>query len=177
MIVPRIALGLLAAAYAVTFFLSEREWGLTNIPRVEEVDTLPETDRLAAVRRYTQIGSGLLPYLPRERARRAASVAEEGQRLKVGFSYREISILRVPVWASEDNGLVTYLELPSWYQIALINEDQIRLLERISGRSYAGYSFPRWKHMWGWLFLLGLLGWYLLHRRALAKWREETGII
>jgi hypothetical protein len=177
MIVPRIALGLLAAAFAVTFFLSEREWGLTNMPRVAEVDTLPETPRLAAVRRYTQIGSGLLPYLPRERARRAASVAEEGQRLKVGFSYREISILRMPIWASEDNGLVTYLELPSWYQIALINEDQVRLLERITGRSYSGYSFPRWRHMWGWLFLLGLIGWYLLHRRALARWREETGII
>jgi hypothetical protein len=177
MIVPRIVLGLLAAAFAITFFLSEREWGLTSMPRVEAVDTLPDTPELAAVRHYTQIGSGLLPYLPRERARHAASLAQEGQRLKVGFSYREVSILRVPIWASEDNGLVTYFELPSWYQIALINADQVRLLERISGRSYSGYSFPRWKHMWGWLFLLGLIGWYLLHRRALARWREETGII
>ncbi|MEA3015370.1 MAG: hypothetical protein QOI38_92 [Sphingomonadales bacterium] len=177
MIVPRIALGLLAAAFAVTFFLSEREWGLTSMPRVEAIDTLPDTPELAAVRRYTQIGSGLLPYLPRERAGKAASVARAGQPLRVGFSYREVSILRLPIWASEDNGLVTYLELPAWYQIALINPDQVRLLERISGRSYSDYSFPVWKHMWGWLFLLGLIGWYLLHRRALAKWREETGII
>ncbi|HEX8366868.1 MAG TPA: hypothetical protein VF603_16430 [Allosphingosinicella sp.] len=177
MIVPRIALGLLAAAFALAFFLSEREWGLTSMPRVEAIDTLPATPELAAVRRYTEIGSGLLPYLPRERARKAAALRVERQPLRVGFSYREISILRLPIWAAEDNGLVTYIELPSWYQIALINDDQVRLLERISGRSYSGYSFPRWKHMWGWLFLLGLIGWYLLHRRAVAKWREETGII
>jgi hypothetical protein len=83
----------------------------------------------------------------------------------------------LPLWASGEAGLVTYFETPIGWQVALMGPDQVRLLERISGRSYADYSFPFWKHMWGWLFVLGLVVWYLLHRRAEAKWREETGII
>jgi hypothetical protein len=177
MIVPRIALGLLALAFAVVFFISDREWGLTSMPRVEAIDTLPDRPELAQVRFYTQMGSGLLPYTPRERSRRAPAETQRELPLKVGYAYRELSILRLPLWAQEEGGIVTYFEMPEGYHIALLNPDQLGLLERISGRSYSDYNFPLWRHMWGWLFGLGLIGWYLLHRRAEAKWREETGII
>jgi|GEM_PF-5732740 len=177
MIVPRVALGILAVAFLAVFLISNREWGLTSAPRVEHVDTLPDDPALAAVRRYTEFGSGILPYTSRERSRRAGAAREERPPIKVGFAIREVSVLRLPIWASDEFGLVTYFERPDGYQIALMNEDQIGLLERISGRSYAGRSFALWKHLWGWLFVLGLIGWYLLHRRALAKWREETGVI
>lgn len=177
MIVPRVALGLLALAFAIVFFVSDREWGLTSMPRVETIDVLPDRPELAQVRFYTEMGSGVLPYTSREGSRRAAADAQPRPPLKIGFAYREISILRLPFWAHEEGGIVTFFEMPNGYQVALINADQLRLLERISGRGYSGFSFPLWRHLWGWLFVLGLLGWYLLHRRAEARWREETGII
>jgi hypothetical protein len=177
MIVPRIALGLLALAFLAVFLVSDREWGLTSAPRVEHLDTLPDDPALAPVRRYTEFGSGVLPYTSRERSRRAAAAREGRPPIKVGFAIREVSILRVPLWASDEYGLVTYFERAEGYRIALMSEEQVALLERLSGRSYAGRSFALWRHLWGWLFVLGLIAWYLLHRRAAAKWREETGII
>jgi hypothetical protein len=177
MMVPRIVLGLLAAAFALNFFLSDREWGLTSMPAVEAIDTLPDRPELASVRHYTEIGSGLLPYTARRRAAHADDPVDPRPPVRVGYAYRELSILRLPLWASEEAGLVTYFETRAGWQIAIMVPEQVRLLERMSGRSYSGYSFPFWKHMWGWLFALGLVLWYVLQRRAEAKWREETGII
>lgn len=174
MMLPRIVLGLLAAAFAINFFLSDREWALTSLAAVEPVETLPDRPELYSVRSYTEI---LLPYTARRRAARADDPVEQRPQLRVGYAYRELSILRLPLWASEEAGLVTYFETPLGWQIALMGPEQLRMLEGITGRSYSEYSFPFWKHMWGWLFVLGLIVWYLLHRRADAKWREETGII
>ena len=177
MIVPRIALGILVAAFLAVFLTSDREWALTSAPRVQHVDTLPDDPALAPVRRYTEFGSGILPYTSRERSRHASAARQLRPPIKVGFAIREVSILRLPLWAFDENGLVTYFEARNGYQIALMNEEQIRLLERITGRTYSDERFALWRHIWGWLFALGLIGWYLLYRRADAKWREETGII
>ena len=167
----RIFLSLLAVAMAAVLLLSERPWGLTSSPRVEEVAILPDDPRLEPVRRYTQWGSGMLPYVS-ERARKAA--ANEIPPLKLGWTYREWNMLGMPFYASAEpyggNGFVTYLELTGGIKVAVINDDQMALLEELAGRSLSeGYSFAWYRHVWGWLFVIGLLVWHWLSSREIKR--------
>lgn len=167
----RLFLILLALAMAAVLFLSDRPWGLTSSPRVAEVAVLPDDSRLAAVRRYTQWGSGLIPYVS-ERAKAAAMSPHPP--LKLGWTYREWNMLGMPFYARAEpyggNGFVTYLELSGGIKLAVINDDQMALLEGLSRRSLdEGYDFKWYEHVWGWLFVIGILVWHLLSSREIKR--------
>ena len=162
--ISRSVLGIVVVATAVMVFLSDRPWNMTSVPRIAEVAVLPDTPAFADVRRYTESGSGILPYVGREPPR--ASQAEPP--LKLGWTYREISGLRLPFWASDEFGFVTYIEQPRGLQFGVLSPAQIGEIEqRLGHRFTADYRFPWYLHLWGWLPFIGLIVWtWLWHREA-----------
>ena len=155
----RLLLALIAAAMAAVLFLSDRPFGLTDMVRIEELAVLPDGERLDPVRSYTEIGSGLIPYFPGE----AVARPEGRPRLKLGWVYREFSAFRMPLFARSEFGPVTFLELPSGRQFAMLSPEQTALIDELAGRRLAqSRSFAWYRHLWGWLIVLALIGWTLL---------------
>jgi hypothetical protein len=170
MIASRLVLAALVLFVAANLFLGDRPWSLTSSPRIAEIDTLPDNPALASVRRYTEIGSGTLPYPVR---RTPPAPATETVPLRIGWAYREVSLVGMPLWAYPEGGLVTYFERPDGYQVALIGPEQAALLGTIAGRDYASLSFPWYRYNWGFLLPLGILFWTWLRRRELRLAEER----
>lgn len=167
--IARIFLAVLVVAVAAVLFLSDRPWHLSSTPRVDEVALVPDTSGLADVRRYTEVGLAQLPYMARQ-----ARPGTARPPLKLGWSYRELSLLRMPFWASNEVGYVTYLEFPDHIRIAMLSPAQISRLEQQTGHRFTqDYSFPWHRHLWGWLLFVGLIIWTLLWRRE-ANLAEEA---
>lgn len=176
MIVPRLWLAFLAVSFAVCLYFSDRDWSLTNMPRIEELGEVEESAELVAALGRGGSQPGILPYTARQKASRQEEPRDRPPMPRIGYSYRELSILRVPIWGHADQGIVLFLEMPEGYYFVPLDEAQVRALDRVLGTSYADYRFPFWEHLWGWLFLLGLIVWTILHLRAGARLaEEETG--
>lgn len=168
-------MGALVLALVAVMFLSGRPVPPQNLPRIEAIETLPDGAKLAKVRRFTEYGSGILPYTKLERMEREKADWNR-QPLKLGFSYREVTFAALPIIAYREYGLVTYLEEPGGYRIAILQPKQVELLQELTGRDYSGYSFPYWKHLWGWLFVIGFIVAACLYFLEEARRREELGI-
>lgn len=165
----RTLLAAIALAVAAALLLSDRPVGLTDMMRIEEIAILPDSGRLEPVRRYTMIGSGLIPYMPGE----PAPPATARPPIKLGWVYREISGLRMPFFAASQFGPVTFVELAQGRQYALMGPEQLAELDARAGRAMtAGYSFQWYKRLWGWLIVFALIGWTLLRRRE-ERIRED----
>ena len=155
-----ILLAALAIGMAVAFYLSPRGYMLTNMPRVALVEELPAQTDAAKLRRFLDYSAILLP-----RAERNAQTVRV--RPALGFSYRELSILRVPLLAYPDQGYVLYVEGPKQVQMVPLDADYLKLLEAEAGQPLAsGYRFPWWKHVWGWSFFIGFMAWWVLQVRV-----------
>jgi hypothetical protein len=174
MIVPRLWLVFLAVAFAAAAYFSDRDWALTNMPRIEALGALDEGPEVNQLLGRSQLEPGLLPYTARQRGNRALEPTAAPARPQVGFSYRELSILRMPIWAYEDQGLVAYSEERDGYYYVPLDEEQSAALDRITGSRHSDYRFPFWEHLWGWLLLVGLIVWTFLHLRAGAKLEEQA---
>jgi hypothetical protein len=165
----RIMLGLLAVAMAAVMFLTDRPWGLTSSPRVDEIAVLPDDPRLEPLRRQIQWGPDGYPYIS-ERARAAAT--SDAPRLKLGWTYREWNILGMPFAAYDESGFVAFLELRRGIKLAILDQPRLDLLARITGRDPTqGYAFAAWRHVWGWLIVLGLIVWQILGSREIRRAR------
>ncbi|MGZ8998708.1 MAG: hypothetical protein ACXW2T_07630, partial [Allosphingosinicella sp.] len=156
----RIVIGLVALAMAAILFLSERPWGLTSNPRVDEIAVLPDDPRLSELRRQIQWGDSLYPYVSSKAQAEAAAAAP---RLKYGWTYREWNMLGMPFAAYEESGFAAFVEMRGGLKLALIDDDSRALIEAVVGRDpAAGYAFPWLKHVWGWLIVFGLALWQVL---------------
>src|SRR5687767_15164454 len=161
----KIALAVFALFMAAVLYLSERPWSLTSAPRVREIAALPDTPELAAVRRYTETGSGMWPRLAGD-----PSIADSDRRIRLGWSYRELDILRMPLLASREEGFITYVDVPGGVQFALLTRDQVALIDRSLGTDHANaYRFPWWEYLWGWSAPALLALWFLLYRREAQR--------
>lgn len=170
-------MGVVVVTMAAAIFLGGRPLLPANTPRVDAIETLSDAPNMKQVRRYTEYGSGILPYNKREIEIRAKQPADPRPPLRIGWSYREVSFFGLPIWAYEEYGFVTFLEEPMGYKIAILPPPQLELLQELTGKSYSGRHFPWWKHIWGWVFALGLGAVIFLQLREQARWREEQGII
>jgi hypothetical protein len=169
-----ILLGVTVVALAAALILSGRPFFPVNTPRIHEVATLPEGQKMEAVRRYTEFGSGLLPYNAREKEKRALKDWDEPTPLRLGYAYREISFLKLPFFAYEEYGLVTFLDTQTGYQIAIMQPKQLELLEELTGRKWSDYRFPIERHLWGWLFVFAIVGGLMWRMR---EQREAEGVV
>jgi hypothetical protein len=163
----RVILLLLAAGVAAVLLLSPRSWSMTSLPRIQEVGTLPETPAVETALEGIYPAM-VLPYLPGEaRARSAAaSTRQAGRRL--GIAYREVSIVKMPVWAYEEGGLVVYRELPQGYSVEPLGPEDVAALDAATGQDYSKRRLTLWPHLWGWLFAAGFILWWFVANR------EET---
>ena len=151
-----------AVCVAAILFLSDRPWSAFSLARIDPVAELPDTPAFADVRRYTEIGSGFLPYFPGE----ARPETVDRPALKLGWAYREIGLMRMPFWVSSDIGYVAYYEQPTGRQIGILSPSQVEMIEQRTGRRFTReYAFPWYLKPWGWLVVLGLVGWTLFSRR------------
>lgn len=158
----RVVAALLVAATLAVLIFSGRPWRGYNMPRVTEIATLPDDERLVPVRRYTEIGSAFFPYIGGPRPELAA----ERQPLKLGYAYLEYGILGMPYAVGEEYGLVTYIEEPSGVQVAAITPGQQPLLDELAGRRLSqDYRFAWYRYVWGWLFAFSFALWIWLWRR------------
>ena len=179
----RIILVCLIMSVAAAIHYGERHWALRNFPHIIMLDTLPGGSVTYAIRGDTEYGSVLLPYPGKEISGfpghdlEAFPAASASAPLRLGYSYRELSLFGMPFWAYGDQGLVTYLETPIGYRTAVVTDQRRQLLERITGRSYAAYALPLHRHVWGWLLVLGFVLWIFVRRWEEARWRQRTGMI
>jgi hypothetical protein len=179
----RIILACLILSIAAAIHYSDRHWALRNMPRIMLLDTLPGGAPTRAIRNETEYGSALLPYPGKEISGflghdlEALPAASASAPLRLGYSYRELSLFGMPFLAYGDHGLVTYLETPIGYRAAPVTERRRELLQRITGRSYSGYPLPLHRHLWGWLLVLGFVLWTFVRRWEEARWRQKTGSI
>jgi hypothetical protein len=166
----RHVLAALALCVAAILLLSDRPWHLYGLPGVDEVATLPDTPDFADVRRYTEVGSGLLPHWP------GADIPDATARpvMKLGWFHTEYGLARMPFWASSDPGWVAYFDLPRGRQVAILGPTQVDMIEQRLGTRFTDeYAFPWYRKMWGWLVVAGLLGWTLLKRRETRIAEDE----
>lgn len=145
----RVILALLIIFTLSAMIFSNRPWRGYTSPWIEDIATLPDNDRLAPVRRYTEIGAGVIFHIGGRRPE------FEGYRapLKLGYAYHEYGILGMPYWVGDEYGLVTYIETPEGRQYAGIAPGQIPLLDEMMGEPIAStYRFRWWLQIWGWIF-------------------------
>jgi len=166
----RIVLAVLLAATAAAMIFSGRPWRGYSMPRVAEIATLPDNEELAPVRRYTEIGSGIFPYIGGPRP----ELGRVRQPLKLGYAYDEYGILGMPYWVSGEYGLVTYLETVEGIQVAVITPSQRPMLDGMLGTPVTrDYQFRWYLQIWGWFFPPLFLLWILTWRREDMA-REEA---
>lgn len=160
----KVVLGLLLLATFAAMLRSGRPWRGYNIPRVAEIATLPETEALAPVRRYTKIGAGLFPWVGGVRPQ----YGRGEQPVKLGYAYLEYGILGMPYWVGEEYGLVTYIEQAHGIRFAGIAPGQRPLLDEMVGRPITrDYRFNRYFRLWGWFFPVAFFAFIFLW------WRED----
>ena len=169
----RILIGLIAIAMAAILFLSDRPWGLTSSPRIDEIAVFPEDPRLNELRRQIQWGDSLYPYVtPKAQAEAAAAGPP---RLKYGWTYREWNILGMPFAAYAESGFAAFMEMRGGVKLALIDEDSRGLIEEVTGGDPgAGYQFPWLNHVWGWLIVLALAVWQIFSLIEIKRARAAT---
>lgn len=169
----RVLLAVLVLFTLGAMIFSGRPWRGYSMPRVAEIALLPDNEALAQVRRYTEIGSGIFPYID-------GSVRPElgraRQPLHLGYAYDEYGILGMPYWVGGEYGMVSYLETPEGVQVAVISPGQRPLLDGMVGRPVTrDYAFRWYVHIWGWLFPPLFILWLLAWRRE--DKREEERLL
>ena len=170
-------LGLMVLVFAAVFILSGRPFFPANTPRVHEIALLPEGQTMAEIRAYGGYGSALLPYNAKEQAQRAPREYDyEGRApVRIGWSFREVSFLKLPLWAYKEHGVVVFADTPAGFRITLLQDDQFDRLKAQVGQDYRRSAFPYWRFMWGWLVVAGFIAIPLLQLREHARWREAEG--
>ncbi len=98
----------------------------------------------------------------------------DGSYVDVGYMYEETSLLFIPLWAKETTEtFVLYTETDDGYAYLPLDEAELsRLRETLGSDPTEGYSFSRWKHMWG-IFPAGLLVLLGIYSTLFGKKDEE----
>lgn len=97
--------------------------------------------------------------------------------LRFGYSIRELDILGMPFLPSKEYGHVLYYETPYDFAAALATEDYLKQVRIPLAKPLSAWDFPWWQHMWGWLWLISLIGIGLFELGALRRRREALGLI
>ncbi|MDB5691598.1 MAG: hypothetical protein JWO81_661 [Alphaproteobacteria bacterium] len=168
----RVILILLAAGMAAVLWLSPRSWSMTDTPRIQAIATLPESDAVEAALSVVDTAI-VLPYLPGEARDRSAAARSAQPARRVGLLYREVSIMKMPLWAYADGGLVAYRELPEGYSAEPVPPEQVAALEAATGQAYSGHRLALLAHLWGWLFVAGFILWWFVARFEEARGGAE----
>jgi hypothetical protein len=162
-----IALGLIVAAYAATCFVSPYGFWMKDSPRVAVVAELPD--------------SAIPPDIDQQLRFQAIQVPADrpdlpfsASRVQLGWSYRIFEALKLPFHTYTDYGYVLYAESRNVLQIIPLDDAALARLNAAAGRDLtAGYAFPGWHYLWGWLFVAALAVWLAFQFRHEAVMRKR----
>ena len=96
--------------------------------------------------------------------------------LRFGYSILETDILGMPFVPRSEYGHVIYYETPEEFVIAPATDDYLKQI-RIPSKPLSAWNFAWWRHLWGWLFVIALLGIAWFELGALRRKREALGLI
>lgn len=167
--VRHFVLALIILAYGAVVVQSPLPWNARSMPAIAPVTTLPQDDlgELADL-----LDHGIVLNHPLDPALSADAP------ITLGFSYRQFSVIKLPILAYRELGLSLIRDTPVGLNMVPLNDEELAELSRKTGVQIPSqYSFPAWHYMWGWLFAVALLGWYLLQRRAEIARRDALGLI
>lgn len=148
-----LALGALATAPAAATEGSRRS-AMSNTPEMALVADLPDDARFEA---YGADGRPVT--------------------LDLGWSYREFSAFWMPFAAWKEAGFVFYAQTPGGaMHLAPATRRELAAIKALTGKDYeAEYRFPYWRHYWGWISVVILLGYVLWLRRREKARRAADG--
>ncbi|GAA0472962.1 hypothetical protein GCM10009096_12750 [Parasphingorhabdus litoris] len=98
----------------------------------------------------------------------------DGSYVDVGYMYESTSLFTVPLWAEAATDIfVLYSETEDGYSYLPLNEAELsKLTAALGSDPTEGYSFSRWKHMWG-IYPAGLLILFGLYSTLFGKKDDE----
>jgi hypothetical protein len=161
-----IALGLIAAAYIATCFVSPYGFWMKDAPAVAKVADLPDAaippdiDRQLNFKAIQiEISRPDLPYQP--------------SRIALGRRFRTFEALALPFSYYGEDGYVLYAVSRKRLQIIPLDDAQLANLNAIAGRDLTqGFKLHWWNYMWGWLFAIALGIWLVFQFAHEAKMRR-----
>jgi len=161
-----------------TQLISHRPRAATNRPWVAHVADVPE-EKVDLVGDYVGSGTAIPAdrYDPPFGMRAKTDTDKPLSPPKLGYSFREVGLLGMPLFAYTDKGFVIYAEDDTKFMMTPINEEGRKVLG--DGMTPVGkdYVFPFWDYLWGWSLILLVLGWVFVWWRSDKKYRAETGAI
>lgn len=96
----------------------------------------------------------------------------------LGYAVREWTLFGMPFGYFSEMNHVLYTESPRETVMVPLGEEGLALLRKELGRDLTeGFVYPFWRHLWGWLFVVGIALWGWLYHRSVLKRREELGLI
>ena len=162
-----IALGLIAAAYLVTAFVSPFGFWMKDSTAVAKVADLPDAAIPPDVRYQLEV-KALQVVVDR------SDLPFEPSRLALGKQFRTFEVLALPLAAyREEPGYVLYAISRKRLQIIPLDDAKLANVNALAGRDLtAGYKLPWWNYVWGWLFAVALGIWLVFQFAHEAKMRK-----
>lgn len=146
-----IALGLIAAAYAVACFVSPYGFWMRDAPAVEFVAEVPDGAIPPDISYQLELKAIQYPIA-------RPDLPLSASRVRLGYAFRTFEALKLPFSAHGSKGYVLYAESRKLLQVIPLDDEKLANLTGIAGRDLTeGFSLPWWKYAWGWLFVLALL--------------------
>lgn len=165
-----IALGLIAAAYVVTCFVSPYGFWMKDAPVVAKVADLPDSAIPRDIDSQLRFRAIQVPV-------KRPDLPVSASRAALGWSYRNFEALKLPFYTYPDHGYVMYAESQKFLQIIPLDDEALANLNAAAGRDLtAGFAFQGWRYVWGWLFVLALviwLGFQFRHEAVMRKLERE----
>jgi hypothetical protein len=164
-------LGLIAAAYAAVCFVSPRPFWMLDEPHIEQLAYFPEGADAQEIGTPLR-ESGIV--IPTNRP----DLPPYNAGIKIGYSYRTFSALKLPLFVYADQGQVIYAETTTQTKMTPMDDASRKLVtEKLGKDPLAGFGLPYLRSMWGLLFFAALILWLFFQYRHEARRREESGII
>jgi len=162
-----IALGLIAAVYFVTCFISPFGFWMKDSTAVAKVAELPDAAIPPDVR-YRLENKALQVAVNRP------DLPFEPTRLALGKQFRTFEVLALPLAAyKQEPGYVLYAISRKRLQILPVDDAKLANINALAGRDLtAGYQLPWWNYVWGWLFAVALGIWLIFQFAHEAKMRK-----
>lgn len=134
---------------------------LVNRPAIADVAEIPPRADHAKLRRFLDAQAIVLP------ADFPMTPPGEPAPVRLGYNYRTLSLLKLPLLAYRDLGFVLYDDNGMRQRMIPLDDDYMKLLAEEAGEPLGqGYAFPFWRYVWGWLIVAALAA-------ALVSWRHE----